>query len=484
MIIQTTPVRFDMETGRYPLHEAAKAGNGRLIKKLLKDGVDPNQKDKDGRTPLHYAILGAPTVAYASATVGHISAPMSHLNQLTVSPSPTGASALKKRKAIFHPRTNIKKPYSTATPRLEPELEPPKTTTSPAKDSNELFEDQVCGVVPTLGRKTYYEGEARGGYTPTQPPTPSKSSDCVYTLLINGTNINANVQDNDGRTPLHLAAQSGWSYCVCCLLTFCTNVDANIQDNDGRTPLHLAAQLDALTCVYFLLTNGTNIDANVQDKDGRTPLHLATMFSPSSDVISLLTNSSMVDRNILDKNGHAPFHVVCSKEWGLEFLKLLECGADPSITKSKWGSRPDSRRKTKALKLLKLWENAANGFKYQTLAALVDDTWLTESHTAFSSVVWEWEIPAVLDWSNPAGVTEEEVQCFNPAQQVVLLRYRSYPTMAALGATAAKWMIRATTFAEALTQVSEAKWSSLLLELLDLVKQADLSSGNSGMFFV
>ena len=39
----------------FPLHGLAKLGQDEGIKAMLKQGVDPNQPDKDSWTPLHYA---------------------------------------------------------------------------------------------------------------------------------------------------------------------------------------------------------------------------------------------------------------------------------------------------------------------------------------------------------------------------------------------------------------------------------------------
>jgi ankyrin repeat protein len=40
------------------LNEAARKGNIEKVRKLLKEGVDPNVKDANGRTPLHHAARG------------------------------------------------------------------------------------------------------------------------------------------------------------------------------------------------------------------------------------------------------------------------------------------------------------------------------------------------------------------------------------------------------------------------------------------
>lgn len=43
----------------YPLHDAAMRGSVGLLRQLLDAGADVNQKDRSGRTPLHYALDGS-----------------------------------------------------------------------------------------------------------------------------------------------------------------------------------------------------------------------------------------------------------------------------------------------------------------------------------------------------------------------------------------------------------------------------------------
>jgi ankyrin repeat protein len=41
--------------GRTPLHEAVFQGRSSAVERLLEDGVDPDARDNGGRTPLHFA---------------------------------------------------------------------------------------------------------------------------------------------------------------------------------------------------------------------------------------------------------------------------------------------------------------------------------------------------------------------------------------------------------------------------------------------
>ncbi|KAF7508564.1 hypothetical protein GJ744_009113 [Endocarpon pusillum] len=179
--------------------------------------------------------------------------------------------------------------------------------------------------------------------------------------------------------PLHLAAQSDASKNV------------NIQDKDGRTPLHLAAQSDAYMCIDSLWIDNTDVNFNIQDKDGRTPLHLAAQSDAFMCIHSLLKDSTDVNVNIQDKDGRTPLHLAPQSGWEYFLQKFLEHGADPSDIKSLWQSRLGSGTVKEIPGLLKLWENAANGFDYGTIDTLVKDISMADNHVTIDSIVWEWE---------------------------------------------------------------------------------------------
>ena len=222
------------------------------------------------------------------------------------------------------------------------------------------------------------------------------------------------------------------------------------KDNKGHTGIRLAAQSDSSNCVSSLLRYSTNLDVNIQDKNGRAPFQ-AVKFSYSNHLA----------------------------------LTLLKHGVDPSIVKSWWNSEHDSSTEQdlstekKVSRYLKLWENAANGFDFGNVNALVPDIRLAEQHGISGSIMLEWEVPAVVNMSDSARVAEGEAQWLDPTQQVVLVSNgRSSDYM-----EKSTRCVQATTIAKYLAQRWETEWCSFVLGLLDLVQLADLSSENSGTLF-
>jgi ankyrin repeat protein len=136
-----------------------------------------------------------------------------------------------------------------------------------------------------------------------------------------------NVQDKKGSTPLHYAAISEKAGNIKALVLHDAK-NINIQNEKGDTPLHKAAVFGNIEPTEFLLSNGA--DPNIKNKKGDTPLHKAAMFGNIEPTEFLLSNGA--DPNIKNIKGNTPLHKSVSMivEKG-EIKILLSNGADPNI---------------------------------------------------------------------------------------------------------------------------------------------------------
>ena len=178
----------------------------------------------------------------------------------------------------------------------------------------------------------------------------------------------------------------------------------------------------------MLIDEGANIKA--VGKDGRTPLHDAAQAG--SDRIICLLN-----------------------------LENDTCG--PSAIAA----------------TLKLWENAASGFHYRTIDALMNEIFMADSHITFDSIVWEWELPAIVEFSNRTRGIDREAQWSDAKEHVVLMSNDSSTDYIEGPAK----RIQAMTCAEYLTGRWKNEWSGFVLGLLGLLYVADLNPAHLGVSF-
>ncbi|WP_353279764.1 ankyrin repeat domain-containing protein [Wolbachia endosymbiont (group B) of Xanthorhoe designata] len=116
----------------------------------------------------------------------------------------------------------------------------------------------------------------------------------VVGYFIEEEEICINSKDGEGKGYLHYAVEHNSLEIFEYLLAYGATVD--LQDKNGMTPLHFAAMYGYLGIVRYLVEHGADI--NLQNEDHMTPLHLADIYGHSSTVRYLVMNN--VNTNLED----------------------------------------------------------------------------------------------------------------------------------------------------------------------------------------
>ena len=160
------------------------------------------------------------------------------------------------------------------------------------------------------------------GATPFHLVVEGFSSAVVSGLLDAGADPMA--RDWYDRTPLHQAARGNRDPDVIARL-LASGADPNAVDRDGLTPLHYAARVGPQEMIEALLEAKAAPDA--QGKSGSTPLHLAAIDRGVVVIATLLKAGA--DVHVQDADGDMALHVAAEQNDGDVVLTLLQAGADP-----------------------------------------------------------------------------------------------------------------------------------------------------------
>jgi ankyrin repeat protein len=134
---------------------------------------------------------------------------------------------------------------------------------------------------------------------------------------------NSETQDETGSYPLHSACEKGHTHITSLLLDRGTNI-INSRDNFGRSGLHLACLYDHLDTVTWLCDRGAAYDS--ADCDGRTPLHVSS-FKDHTEIVAYLVG---VGANIefSSNDGRTPLHCAAAKGHTETIYFLLDKNAN------------------------------------------------------------------------------------------------------------------------------------------------------------
>lgn len=282
------------------LHEAAASGNISEVLRYLKEGVDVDVKDREGRTPLmivgghHLDVAkilienGADVNARATMDGG---APLIYAAM-------NGDLDLVNFLLGNHADVNAKQ-RDSMTPLMNAAMQG-------YLDVAKVLIDNGAEVNPTN----------RHGRTPLMYAALRGRLEMVRFLLRKGADVNA--RDIEIGTPLTWAARGGSVEVISPLLAAGADVNSR-NDLAGRTPLMEAIRMmlhcdkttsaaeDALKhqieMVRLLIDKGA--DVNAAENSGLTPLMLAVCRSDVEAVIAALVRKG-ADVNVKDMNGRTP----------------------------------------------------------------------------------------------------------------------------------------------------------------------------------
>ena len=243
--------------------------NVEILKYLVSQGTDVNEKDRWGWTPLHQALRTNSNVnvlKYLMKQVVEINEKDKHGN------------------VLLH--------YAASNPRVE-----------------------ILKYLVSRGADV--NAENKNGWTPLFFVAGGNSNVDVLKYLVNqGADINE--KNKRGCVLLHYAAGNPNVEILKYLVS--QGADVNEKDIDGWTPLHWASRYrSSIENLKYLVSLGA--DVNAKDNYGRTPLYHATKYNSNMEILKYLVSQG-ADVNAKTISGKTPLDSTYSNEKRIYFKNI------------------------------------------------------------------------------------------------------------------------------------------------------------------
>lgn len=326
--------------GYTPLHLAVFNNDFELVKYLLDNSAAVDAPDKNDRTPLMIAarnnnrgLAGLLLASGASPNVmclegktafDFVDPENKGLRELL---KPTGKPQKRKKKKK---EPVWKKDPNDLSKGIEMRIYRDRIKSAVKGDDNNpliiaLQEEDEEKALNLIKQRVPVNVNNRAGITPLHAAARKGYLKVVKLLVSGGANINA--VDNSDFRPIHCATQMENIEVLSVLLE--NRALLNSKDFFGFTPLHWGAYKGNTRIVKMLTENYPKL--NERDNLGRTPLMIASALDFGM-VVEVLLSSSGIDIDAQDNKGDTALHKAVKRGSYDVVRKLVQKGADKSIT--------------------------------------------------------------------------------------------------------------------------------------------------------
>ncbi|KAM8942022.1 ankyrin repeat and SOCS box protein 3 isoform 3-T6 [Lycaon pictus] len=256
---------------------AAREGNVKVLRKLLKKGRSVDVADNRGWMPIHEAAYHN-SVECLRMLIHAVDSSENYIKTKTFE----GFCALHLAASQGH--------WKIVQILLEAGADPNATT---LEETTPLFLAVENGQIDVLRLLLRHGANVNGshsmcGWNALHQATFQENAEIIKLLLKKGANKEC--QDDFGITPLFVAAQYGKLESLSILISSGANV--NCQALDKATPLFIAAQEGHVECVELLVSSGADPDLYCNEDNWQLPIHAAAQMGHTKilDLLIPLTN--------------------------------------------------------------------------------------------------------------------------------------------------------------------------------------------------
>ena len=340
------------------LHAAARSSRVDVLAAALRNhsaiGVDLNQQDGYGRTPLHVAVSNS-----SEALAMELVRPLLAMRAATEVQSDDGATPLRLAIAqgnlelsnlllnvgadknslgadavpLIVLATETSRDVALALVERGADLNQPDASGRTALEvAVSRGEYELCELLLSKGARPTKRKDPNGN-TSLHVAVSTRAEPLVKLLVQHKAELSE--QNRRGQTPLILAAESGQTDVVDFLLR--AGAALHLCDAADRSALELALSNGHLEALRLLLQQDA-VDVNGMSKRGSSLLHLAAEIGDEARVNFLLEMRATVD--VLNANGETPLHWACSLGHIGVVRSLVHAGANATIHERVQGLTP------------------------------------------------------------------------------------------------------------------------------------------------